>query len=257
LSTQSIVTAMRLLEAVSDNQPVGLSELSRLVDVPKATALRALRTLGELGWVRQQDPHSGKWALTDHAFAVASRGSSGSLIRDAAMGPLNALQLDTTETVHLAVPDGRSMVVIERLDTPHVLRAFLPLGSRVPMHASATGIAYLAAAGDAYVSDYLSSPLEARTPQTVVDDQSLRRLIEEARARGFSINEQGLSTGITSIGVAILGQSKTAVGSISISGPSNRITPNKYEEYGEAACGTAREISRVLGALRPDGSRGD
>ncbi|WP_457102241.1 IclR family transcriptional regulator, partial [Microbacterium sp. P5_E9] len=161
MSTQSVVTAMRVLEAVSDNQPAGLSELSRDTDVPKATVLRMLRTLGELGWVSQSEANAGKWVLTNHAFAVASRGSSGSLIRDVAMGPLNALQLDTTETVHLAVPDRRSMVVIERLDTPHVLRAFLPLGSRVPMHASATGIAYLAAATDSYLSEYLSDPLEA------------------------------------------------------------------------------------------------
>lgn len=253
MSTQSVVTAMRVLEAVSDNQPAGLSELSRDTDVPKATVLRMLRTLGELGWVSQSEANAGKWVLTNHAFAVASRGSSGSLIRDVAMGPLNALQLDTTETVHLAVPDRRSMVVIERLDTPHVLRAFLPLGSRVPMHASATGIAYLAAATDSYLSEYLSDPLEAVTPQTVVDPESLRKVIVETQLRGFSINEQGLSTGITSIGVAVLGPGQTAAGSISISGPSSRITPGKFDEYGEAARGTAREISRALGAYSSKG----
>ncbi|MBO1268572.1 IclR family transcriptional regulator [Arthrobacter cavernae] len=253
MSTQSVVTAMRVLEAVSDNQPAGLSELSREVDVPKATVLRMLRTLGELGWVAQSGPQAGKWVLTNHAFAVASRGSSGSLIRDAAMGPMNALQLDTTETVHLAVPDRRFMVVIERLDTPHVLRAFLPLGARLPLHASANGIAYLAAADESYVSEYLAGPLEAETPQTVVDPKALRKVIAETQARGYSINEQGLSTGITSIGVAILGPGQVPAGSISISGPSSRIVPAKFEEYGEAAVGTAREISRALGAYSAKG----
>jgi IclR family acetate operon transcriptional repressor len=251
VSTQSVITAMRVLEAVSDNQPAGLSELSREVDVPKATVLRMLRTLGELGWVAQPEAHSGKWVLTNHAFAVASRGSSGSLIRDAAMGPLNGLQLDTTETVHLAVPDKRSMLVLERLDTPHVLRAFLPLGSRVPMHASATGIAYLAAAGESYVDEYLSVPLESVTPQTVVDPASLRRVIEDTRFRGFSINEQGLSTGITSIGVAFLGPGGSPAGSISISGPSSRIVSGKFDEYGQAAIGAASDISRALGGYSP------
>lgn len=248
MSTQSVVTAIRVLEAVSDNQPAGLSELSREVDVPKATVLRMLRTLGELGWVSQSEAQAGKWVLTNHAFAVASRGSSGSVIRDAAMGPLNALQLDTTETVHLAVPDRGYMLIIERLDTPHVLRAFLPLGSRLPMHASSTGMAYLSAADDAFVDGYLASPLEALTPQTVTDPVQLRTMIGEARERGYSINEQGLSTGITSIGVPLLGTGGVAAGSISISGPSSRIMPAKYQEYGEAAAGTAREISRALGA---------
>jgi IclR family acetate operon transcriptional repressor len=246
VSTQSIVTAIRLLEAVSDHQPAGLSELSRISDIPKATALRALRTLSELNWVRQSDLQGGKWVLTDHAFAVASQGSSGSLLRDVAMGPLSALQLETTETVHLAVPDNRSMVVVERLDTPHVLRAFLPLGSRVPMHASATGIAYLAVGEERFLSDYLSVPLEAVTPQTVIDTQALQSAITDTQSRGFSINEEGLSTGITSLGAGILGRGGAAVGSISISGPSSRITPDKYEEYGKAVRSTAREIGRAL-----------
>lgn len=248
MSTQSVVTAMKILEAVSDNQPAGLSDLSREVDIPKATVLRMLRTLGELGWVAQSEERSGKWVLTNHAFAVASRGSGGSAIREAAMGPLNALQLDTTETVHLAVPDGRFMLVLERLDTPHVLRAFLPLGSRLPMHASATGIAYLAAAPGTYVEDYVSVPLDAVTPQTVVDPALLRTMIAQTRERGYSLNEQGLSTGITSIGVAVVGPGGVPAGSISISGPSSRIVPGKYEEYGEAAVGAARDISRALGA---------
>ena len=253
MSTQSVVTAIRVLEAVSDNQPAGLSELSREVDVPKATVLRMLRTLGELGWVAQSEAQAGKWVLTNHAFAVASRGSSGSVIRDAAMGPLNALQLDTTETVHLAVPDRGYMLIIERLDTPHVLRAFLPLGSRLPMHASSTGMAYLSAADEAFVDEYLSGPLEALTPQTVVDPARLRAMIADTRARGYSINEQGLSTGITSIGVPLLGSGGVAAGSISISGPSSRIVPAKYQEYGEAAAGTALEISRALGAFSTKG----
>lgn len=253
MSTQSVVTAMRVLEAVSDNQPAGLSELSREVDVPKATVLRMLRTLDELGWVAQSGELSGKWVLTSHAFAVASRGSSGSAIRDVAMGPLSGLQLDTTETVHLAVPDRRCMLVLERLDTPHVLRAFLPLGSRLPMHAAATGIAYLAAADERYVDEYLSVPLDAVTPQTVVDPLSLRQMIKDTRDRGFSINEQGLSTGITSIGVAVMGPGQTPVGSISISGPSSRIIREKFEEYGQAAVAAATEISRALGAYSSKG----
>jgi IclR family acetate operon transcriptional repressor len=78
-------------------------------------------------------------------------------------------------------------------------------------------------------------------------------MIGDTRARGYSINEQGLSTGITSIGVPLLGPGGVAAGSISISGPSSRIVPTKYQEYGEAAAGTAREISRALGASSSKG----
>lgn len=246
MSTRSVSTAIKVLEAVAEYQPIGLSVLSRHLEIPKATVHRTLLTLEELGWLARTDPDSGKWTITIHAYVVASSGSSGSKIRDAAMGPLNALQLDTAETVHLAVPDGPNMVVIERLDTPHPLRTFLALGSRVPMHASATGLAYLAALADNYLEEYLQHLLEASTPFTLVDPQSLRAEITRARSQGFVLSEQGLSAGITSLGAVLLGREAHPVGSISISGPSSRITAERYEEYGKAISQTALKISRAL-----------
>ncbi|KUF07528.1 IclR family transcriptional regulator [Leucobacter sp. G161] len=244
MSTQSVVTAIRVIEAVSDEQPVGLSELARELDASKATVLRALTTLEGLRWVEQNDS-SKLWSLTAHAYAVAVRSGAMSTLRDIAIAPMNALQLATTETVHLAIPDGDILILAERLDTPHVLRAFLPLGSKIPLHASATGLAYLAAAEDAYIHRYFESSLDSVTERTLTDRTVLLDEIRAVRARGYSINEEGLSTGITSLGAAILGPGGDPLGSVSVSGPSSRIVPERYAEYGAAVHEAARAIGRA------------
>lgn len=251
MSTASVVTAIRVLEALSELQPVGLSALARDLDASKATVLRMLNTLSELGWVSQSQGISASWAITFHAYAVVARNGTTTGLRELALEPMNGLQLDTTETIHLAVPDGKELVVIERLDTPHVLRAFLALGTRVPLHASGTGLAFLAASPDSFVAEYLNEPLENISGRSITSDVALREELQQIRERGYSINEEGLSTGITSVGAAIIGESSgLPIACVSISGPSNRITSNKFQEYGRAVANAAREISRRVSASR-------
>ncbi|WP_052663785.1 IclR family transcriptional regulator [Psychromicrobium lacuslunae] len=251
MSTASVVTAIRVLESLSELQPVGLSALARQLNASKATVLRMLSTLSELGWVTQSSGVEASWSMTFHAYAVVARNGTVSSLREIALGPMNGLQLDTTETIHLAVPDGQELVVIERLDTSHVLRAFLALGTRVPMHASGTGLAFLAASEDSFITDYLSRPLENISGRSITTEAALWVEINQIRERGYSINEEGLSTGITSVGAAVIGgNSKLPIACVSISGPSNRITSDKFEEYGRAVASAAQEIGRQASTSR-------
>jgi IclR family acetate operon transcriptional repressor len=240
------VSAFRVLESVAELQPAGLSELTRAVDLPKSTVQRCLLTLHELGWLRPTTTQPTRWHLTYRAFSVGVRARDHQQIREVALPFLNELQLQTTETIHLCAPDGDELVLIERLDTAHPLRAFLPLGQRIPLHASATGLAFLAASPDEFVDGHLAGDLPPRTPRTITDPDTLRRTLDEIRTRGYSINDQGLSTGITAIGAAILDAHGQPVGSISVSGPTSRITAEKFETYGKAVHETARKIHATL-----------
>ncbi|MCV9993531.1 IclR family transcriptional regulator [Paeniglutamicibacter sp. ZC-3] len=250
MSTQSVKTAIQVIETISLHQPIGLSDIAKRTGGSKATVLRMLATLKEMNWVQQSDTRDAAWSLSFHTYAVTARAGLGVDLRDIAIGPMNGLQLDTRETVHLCVPDGKSLVVIERLDTPHVLRAFLALGTPIPLHASATGLAFLGASADEFVRDVLAGPLEGVSEQTVTDPESVWKLVRETRERGYAINEEGLSSGITSLGAPIVNSAGVPVGSVSISGPSSRIEPAKYEEYGTAVVRTAGEISALLRGSR-------
>lgn len=55
------------------------------------------------------------------------------------------------------------------------------------------------------------------------------------------MNEQGLSTGITALGAAILGPRGEPIGSVSVSGPSSRMTPDKFEFLGRTVCTAAQQ----------------
>lgn len=246
MATNSVVTAFRVLEAVALMQPVGLSELAREVELPKSTTQRTLLTLGEIGWLRSSSDSPTRWSLTYRALRLSRAVDARSGLREAALPVMNELQLATTETIHLTAPDEDELVLIERLDTPHRLRAFLPLGERIPLHAAATGLAFLAACDDARVEAYLARGLVAQTPETLTDPDEVRRVIEEVRERGWSINPGGLSTGITAVGAAIRDRSGEPLGAVSASGPSIRMVPERYDDLGAQVAEAAARIGAAL-----------
>lgn len=242
----SVLTALRVFEEVASAQPVGLSELSKRLDVPKSTVQRCLKTLADAGWLRPAAGDAGRWVITGRAFSLGSAMSAGDDLRDVALPELSRLQAETGETVHLAVPDGSELVLIERLDSAHQLRAFLPLGTRLPLHAASTGKAYLASLPDAQVEEFLSTELAPLTDRTVTDPAALRREIAEIRRRGYAVTDQGLHDGIAAVAVALRGRGGAVRGCFSVSGPASRLTPDLYQVYGEKALVVRDAIERFL-----------
>lgn len=246
MATTSVQNAFLVLETVADLQPAGLTAVARVAGLPKSTTQRMLLTLAEVGWLRATDDSPTRWVLTYRALRVAGQVDGRHGLRESALPEMSALQHATTETVHLTAPDGDHLVLLERLDTPHHLRAFLPLGERIPYHASATGQAYLAASTDLVVDRLTARPLDARTSGTITDPVLLRARLEEIRERGWSINVGGLSSGITALGAAIVGHDGLPLGAVSVSGPSSRITADRFADLGAAV---ARSAARISGGL--------
>lgn len=248
MATQSVATALHILEAVARLQPVGLSELTRETAVSKATVQRCLATLRDEHWLRQTTD-SGQWVLTTKAFVIGAQVPDAQRIREMALRTLSDLQDYTKENVHLMVPEGRTMVLIERLDSAHPVRVFRPIGGARPMHATANGIAYLAYQPPAVAEEYVAAGLEPVTEHTTTDPDTFIALLEQVRRQGYAINEQGLEDGTTAVAAPILGPDQRSIAAFSISAPSIRLTPDLYPDYGQRALHASKEISHGTGPL--------
>src|SRR5690606_20868971 len=88
------------------------------------------------------------YVLGPRLIELASRSWDRFELRRLALGDLQALRTATGETIHLAVPDGRNMVYIDKLESPGAVRMASSIGASVSMHSSAVGKAYLAALDD-------------------------------------------------------------------------------------------------------------
>ena len=248
---RSVRTALRVLEAVAELQPVGLSELSRKLELPKATVQRGLSTLASAGWLENDPAEPARWIVSTRAFIVgATVGDRGGL-RPQALPFMNALAAEVQETIHLMIPDGNTVVLIERLDSPHPVRAFSPLGARAPLHASSNGKAILAHRPDEEISRYLATELSPVTPHTIVQPDMLRRELDLIRERGYAVADEELQDGVVSVAAAIRPGNRSPVGSLSISGPKSRMPQALRADYGKKVRTAADNIAAALPAASP------
>src|SRR5687768_1570267 len=96
---------LAVLEEIARHQPIGVSDLARLLEADKSAVQRDIMTLADAGWIGSAPATPSKWQLTAHILAVAHMGNMSSDLRQRARSALEALRDTSGETVLLTVPD--------------------------------------------------------------------------------------------------------------------------------------------------------
>ncbi|GHJ39244.1 IclR family transcriptional regulator [Streptomyces sp. TS71-3] len=247
MEMQNVLNALRVLEEVATRQPVGVGELSRVLGMPKSSVQRALRTLGEAGWIRPAGGEITRWVVTTKALDVGRHASGDLDLRNAAMPILEELRRATDETIHLTVPEGDRMVLIERLETSKAVRTNMSLGHSLPLHASANGKAVLANSPAEVVDRVLAEGLPRYTDTTITDPERLLAELERIRAQGYATNGGEWRSDVGSVAAVVMGGAKQPVGSLSVNVPMSRLTDESRPFFGAVVSEAAKTLSARLG----------
>jgi IclR family acetate operon transcriptional repressor len=172
-------------------------------------------------------------------------------LTSAALPSMQRLREATQETIHLAIAEGRHSVLLERLESPQPVRIFYAVGTRAPLHASATGKAIMSRWEEASLAAYLAEGLEAVGPRTILDMDALRDELRLTRKRGWSSTHDELGEGASAVAAPILDPSGVAVAAVSVSGPSIRFKEAERRQNADLVRAAAMEISQALYGSRP------
>ncbi|QEU96171.1 IclR family transcriptional regulator [Streptomyces kanamyceticus] len=252
---QNVLNTLRTLEELATRQPIGVAELARAMDLPKSTVQRALGTLHTAGWIKQTGSTPTRWTLTTKALLIGRQATGELGVRDVAVPVMEELRRAVDETVHLAVPEGDRIVLVERLETSQPVRIVLPLGQPLSGHASANGKAILAAGSPEAVERYLARGLTHFTGTTIDDPDALRTELDSVRARGYALNQGEWRDDVSAVAAAVLGPDGVPVASMSINLPSSRCDSERLHALGSHVRAAAQEISAALGYEAPHASR--
>lgn len=126
------------------------------------------------------------------------------------------------------------------------MRIFYAVGTRVPLHASATGKAMMSFWNKQALADYLERPLETRGPRTIIDVDGLKTELARSRKLGWSSTHDELGEGASAVAAAILDPSGVAVAGLSVSGPSARFKDAERRKYAGLVVEAAEQISQTL-----------
>jgi IclR family transcriptional regulator, acetate operon repressor len=239
---QSVARAFDLLEVIADNGGVGnLSDLARHLGFPLGTVHRLLRTLVDLGYLRQQP--SREYALGPRLIRLGEMSSQ--LVGPWARPYLASLVDELGETANLAMLDGDQIVYVAQVPSRHSMRMFTEVGKRVPPHCTAVGKAMLSSLPVDQVAAILrTSGMQRYTDSTVTEPAVLADQLEVVRDHGYAIDEGEKETGVRCVAVPVLGA--PARMAMSISGPAPRMTDELVGRAVPVLLSTARALAADL-----------
>jgi IclR family acetate operon transcriptional repressor len=225
---------LAVLEAVARHQPVGVSELARLLGADKSAVQRAIMTLADDGWISTAPGLASKWQLTAHILAVAHMSHARDDLRQRARRALERLREESGETVLLTVPDVRRFVIVESLESQQMLRTAPRVGLSVSPRGTATGRAILPYMSPEEQLDFLGEE----------PDAAMQAEFAATLKRGYSVSAGDVVEGSTNIAAPIFEVDGRPVGAVVVSGPSDRLSPRHYARIGALVLDTARSLSR-------------
>jgi DNA-binding IclR family transcriptional regulator len=241
--TQAVIRAIRLLKAFSADRPEpNLQELAAALHLTRTTAHRLLAALESEDLVTRQGDQ-GTYRLGPAAMALGMQALTGSDLRARVRPFLDALAAETGETATLEVLAGGQMLILDEVAGGRLSSPSGHVGTRWPLHATATGKLLLALVPE--TRQHLRLPLERYTAATITDLAALERELERAQRLGYATAAEELEEGFSAVAASIRNALGRVDAVISLGGATPRLSGKRLAAMGAMLKAAAGNASRA------------
>lgn len=216
---------LAILEYLTESaHPLSLGQLAGLMQVPKSTLMRLLRSMEDHGYVLRMPAERG-YVPGQKSASLALQTLRSSNIRRECRAVLRSLVEKLGESCNLTAPDAGRVLYIERIETTEPLRMYLEPGTWVPMHCTASGKLFLASLSLLERQRSLANlQLTRHSPRTIVDRAALDAELNRIGKLGYGLDNEEFICGMIAIAVPVLGPNQKSVAAIACHGPTARIS---------------------------------
>jgi IclR family pca regulon transcriptional regulator len=222
---ESLARGLAVLKAFDDqNARLTLSDVARIVSLPRASVRRSLLTLQTLGYVEGD----GRWfSLSPQVLTLARAYLASSPVPRVAQGFLENVSENLGESCSLSILHGDEVIYIARSTRKRIGSLHRDVGAHLPAHCTSMGRVLVAALPDAELDAFLATvTLQSFTPYTATDKGELRAILEQVRRNGYSLLDQELEIDLRSIAVSVQNASGRVIAAMNVSAQASR-TPKK------------------------------
>lgn len=221
----AIQKAFRLMHVLFSAQiPPALSDLADALDMPKASVHRLLNQLEEVGAV-QRDLAGRGYTVGPAGVRLGVEALSARMRQPQVRAIMRQLVDRTGESCNLSILSDDDVLYLERVECDWPLRMQLSAGSRVPIHATASGKLLMAQLTPRQRLKLLRGlRLEKFTANTITDLKAIEAECATIRACGYSINREEYHLGLIGVSTPIFGDGGAVVATVSIHAPVFRMS---------------------------------
>jgi len=244
---------LSIIELLADGaRDMPLGEIAERLKLPKSGAHRLLATLVDLGWA-EKDPETSFYRLTMRLATIGQQFYVATGIPDICQPILDRVAQQSHEFVRLAVVDGHFLVWVAHAQGASAGLRYQPslASNTVPLFATASGKAWLATLPSDQAMQIVMKNGGLRDagrygPNVVRSIEALSREIKATARRGYGLVLSEAEFGVTAVAAAIRADDASpTLGTVSIAGPSARVTEKRANELAPLVLRVARELANL------------
>lgn len=231
-SSSQMLRALSMIQAVAESsRPLSVVELVEILDLPKPTVHRIAIQLEEEGYL-QRSPIDKRFKigrqLKNLAFDILSNNSVGA----ARHAILQALSKEIGETCNCTMLDGNHTIYFDRVETNWPIKIALHPGSKLPLHATASGKLFLANMKPKERQRLLrAAPLHRHTDRTLVSPDLLEDELKKIKEEGVGYDNEEFLTGMVAIAIPVFNNENKVCFTVAVHAPTIRMTIENLRQY--------------------------
>ena len=241
---QVIERMMKLLDVLAGHpEPLGLKQLAQATGLHPSTAHRILAAMCADRFVDRIDP--GSYRLGMRLLELGNIVKSRISVRELALPLMRELHGLTGETVNLSVRQDDEIVYVERSSSGRsAMRVVHAVGTRAPLHVTASGKLFLLEDGLAPLREYARrTGLGGHTKNSITSVALLERELDKTQRQGYAVDNEEVEIGVRCVAAAIRDDNGQLIAGLSLSTPADRMKP----QWSGLVKDYAGRISRALG----------
>lgn len=222
-SSSQLLRGLMVMQKVAQAQkPILIADLVEMLDIPKPSVYRIAAQLEEEGYL-QRSPPDKHYTVGPHMKALAISILSNNTMGAARHAILEALSAEVGETCNCTMLDGHNTVYFDRVEANWPIKIQLNIGSRLPLHATASGKLFLAYMKPAERKRLLNAaPLSRNTERTVVSPELLEDELKRVRQEGVGYDNEEFLKGMVAVAVPVFDLSNRICFTVAVHAPTIR-----------------------------------
>ncbi len=248
-SAPSVKKAFKILNAISDAlNGLGISDLSKQLKMGKSTVHGITSTLEELGLL-VRDPLHKKYTVGYTLLELSRKAYKKMNLRDMARIPMEKLMEKVGETVFLGIVNGDHITILDVVESRNEMKITSPPGTRLPLLAGASGKVFLAQFEEKKEKEIVQKVgLIRYTSKTKTDPKKFLKEVEEAKKKGYAIDDEEYLLGVRAI-ASVIQVPSLPPAAIWVVGFTSSLDDKKMEEVIIEIRKTAQAISQSLNPI--------
>ena len=176
-------------------QALGISEISKQLELNKSTVFNIIHTLKNLE-ILEQYP-DGKFHFGTFLYLLGNASGKKSELIQTVHPFLEKINHRTKLSAFLGIRSGKHAVIIDKVDSVHSIKISGEIGMRLPLPAGAGGKALLSQLSDTEIDRILSArSLKRFTAKTCTDKKAFKRDVLNVRKEGVAFDNEEYLDGV-------------------------------------------------------------